>query len=399
MSSEPSFGDWANHALAHASVLGRQGRASAAASEAKAAEYVRQQLAGLGVNEVRTQPFRGLRSIWLFLSLAFGTALIGHTAYWLLGRPLGVWAALAVSTLAFGFAAFLLWRKFTFRDYPLRQSLPHGPSQNIIAQIPASQETRSKVVFHAHLDSHRAVVWFANDGLLTLYELLAPVAFLGVVLSPLFYVLAALGLAEFSWLNLAFALVHFLVWFTGVTADLGPYSPGANDNAASAGELLALAERLQQQPLTDTEVWLVFTGCEETGCDGMMAFLDEYAPALKDALFVNLELVGIGERVVYARSEGLVRKRTISPATEKFVQFAGQEVGLQPAPRLGAGAFSETGVVLERGLDGVCFLTLRQNSPRLPEWHRLTDTPARLQPKALERVHRLVWAVLQEFDR
>ena len=35
----------------------------------------------------------------------------------------------------------------------------------------------------------------------------------------------------------------------------------------------------------------------------------------------------------------------------------------------------------------------------MPEWHRLTDTPDKLQLPALERVHGLAWDLLQRFDQ
>jgi len=66
---------------------------------------VRGQLTALGVAAPRTQPFQGLRSIWLFLATAYGFALIGHAAFWVLRHPLGELPALGVSVLAFAFGA------------------------------------------------------------------------------------------------------------------------------------------------------------------------------------------------------------------------------------------------------------------------------------------------------
>jgi len=65
-------------------------------------------------------------------------------------------------------------RKTTFQDYPLRLSLPHGPSQNVIAVLPATAEAHRKVVLTAHLDSHRAVWLFATDPLLLFYFATSP---------------------------------------------------------------------------------------------------------------------------------------------------------------------------------------------------------------------------------
>src|SRR5512136_2739820 len=145
---------WGQRALEHVKAilaLTPGGRGSATKSETRAAEYVRARLVDLGVTDTRLQAFRGLRSIWLFLSLAYGFALIGHAAFWLLRQPLGNLPALVVSILAFAFGGFLMWQKMDFRGYPLRSNLPHGPSQNVVAVMHAAGEARRKVVLTAHL--------------------------------------------------------------------------------------------------------------------------------------------------------------------------------------------------------------------------------------------------------
>ena len=387
-------------ALEHARVLAQKGRGSATPAEAEAAQYVQEQLAQLELRDVRVQPFRGLRSIWLFLSLAFGLALVGHAAIWMLRTSVGNWQALAISLIAFGMSGYLLWRKFTFRSYPLQEALPHGPSQNVIARIPAGGELRNRVVLVSHLDSHRAVVWYASDWLVRAYAMVSPVVVWGVVVAPLLYILqAAIDWPVFGWVGLGLGVLHFLGWFTGVTADLGPYSPGANDNAAAVGVVLELAERFQLAPLEHTEVWLAFTGCEETGCDGMLALLGEYGQALKEALFIDLELPGIGERVGYLPAEGVVRRKRIPKAVERLVCQAGEGFGLEAAPGSTSGYFTEAGAAWEHGYKAVCLVTLPGRSSLLPEWHRMTDRPERLQPEALGRMGELVWALLERVDR
>jgi hypothetical protein len=378
------------------------GRGSATAAEAGAAAYVQDQLTRLGFEDVHRQDFVGLRSIWLFLATAYGFALIGHAAFWVLRRPLGDAPALLVCFLAFFMGAYLMLRKTTFRDYPLRSSLPHGPSQNVIATIPAAGLLHRKVVLTAHLDSHRAVWLFATDALLLFYFANSPLGVYGLILSPLLYLCSALAHLSFlAWIGLIPILSHFIGWFTGVTADLGPYSPGANDNASALGTVLALAERLRQAPLEHTEVWLAFTGCEETGCDGMVAFLKEYGPKLKEALFINLEGVGIGERLVYLRSEGVLLPRRIRPEVERFIVGLAQnlQAPVEPLGAAGFGAFTETGVAWEYGFAGVCLMALRRGKLWPPEWHRWSDRADRLQAESLQRAHTLVWALLQKMDR
>lgn len=376
------------------------GRGSATPAEKRAADFVQQKLAQVGVKNVARQPFQGLRSIWLFTALVFGFALSGHAAFWLLLVPLDGPGACIVATLFFGGAVFLYWRKFTFNHYPLQAYLPHGPSQNIIAVIPPQREPARRVVLTAHLDSHRAVWVFASDFIVRVYSVLAPLSVYGLAAAPLVYGLYAVSRVWlFGALAAGLALVHFLSWLTGMTADLGPYSPGANDNAAAAGAALVLAERLQVEPLNHTEVWLAFTGCEESGCDGMLALLDGYKNELEEAVFIVLEAAGIGEQLVYLTSEGLFGRQRIDPQLETLVWEVGSGFDIAGIDVPTVGAFTEAGPVRAKGRRGVCVLNLRAGSPLMPEWHRLTDTPDRLENEALSRLQEFVLALLDRLDR
>jgi hypothetical protein len=391
---------YAQRAFNYAQTLARNPRGSATQAEKQAAEYTLNELKSLGIEDAKLEPFIGLRSIWLFVALASGFALVGHAAFWLLRGPAGNYPALLVSLLAFGLSGFMLWRKFTFRDYPLRNSLPHGQSQNVVAVIPPAGDVKRRVVLVSHLDSHRAVFWFATNILVILFAFLSIVTIYGVYLAMLLYSLAILTQVQFfAWLGLILALFHFLGWFTGVTADLGKYSPGANDNASGVGTILALAERLRREPLQITEIWLAFTGCEESGCDGMLSLIKEHGGMLREALFIDLEMVGIGDGIRYIQDEGNLKRNHIAKDVEAIVQEVGEPFGINPASTPPVGAFTEGGTLWEHGYKAVCLSAQFKNTPILPEWHRLTDTPDRLQVEALERIHSLVLALLRRFDQ
>ncbi|MCU0484772.1 MAG: M28 family peptidase [Anaerolineales bacterium] len=420
-----SLKQWSGRALEYASALAAAfpGRGSATKAETAAAEHVRRQLTSLGVADVRCHAFQGQRSIWLFLAQAFGLALVGHAAVWLLAPPLGIMAAVLVSVIFFALSFLQLWRKFTFPLLPARTAqnsqlsqaaataLPSGASQNILAVIPPIAAVDRRVVLLAHLDSHRAVWLFAHPLIVRVYSFLSPLALYGVLIAPLFYAFGLLaGIPVLSWLALLLGGIHFIAWFTGVTADLGPYSPGANDNASAVGSLLALAERLQAEPLAHTEVWLVFTGCEESGGEGMLHFLAEYRETLRDALFINLELVGIGDRLVYLENEGMLRIRTIPPVVRDLVQNTAQGMAarsaegeacgsppiIQAAKGALRGVFTEMNIAWEHGFRGVCLMVESSVEGSLPYWHRLTDVCGNYQESAFACTHAFVWELLQE---
>lgn len=392
---------WGKRALEHATniTLASPGRGSATQYEANAADYVRREVEQLGIQDIRLQHFNGLRSIWLFMSLVFGLALVGHAAYWLLRPIYGNVPTAFIMLVAFCLAGYTLWRKFTFRSYPLRTLLPHGPSQNVLATIPPHGEVGQRVVLVAHLDSHQSVFWWATDFLLKVFTISSPIAIWGVFISPVLYLIAMWsGFQPLAWVGIYLAINHFLGWFTGVTADLGPYSPGANDNASAVGTLLALAERLQTETLQHTEIILAFTGCEETGCDGMTTLIREEGKKFEQAIFINLEVVGIGDQIMYLDKEGALRKKYIPEKVKAIVEEAGKGFDLLSYGKLPSGTFTETCTVWEYGLQGVTIIAKFKDKATLPEWHKLSDVPSRLQPETLGRVHELAWQILQKID-
>lgn len=391
---------YAQRALTHARFLARTGRGSTTPAERQAAEYIQAQLASLGITNSRLQPFSGERSLWLFIALICGLALVGHAAYWLLRIPAGDLPAVALSELAFGFSAYLVWRRFTWHSYPLQSSLPHAGSQNVIAKLPPAGEVLRRVVLFAHLDSHRAVFWFATDFLVRLFIPISFITLFGIFIAGPLYLLSVLTHWQaFAWFALAIAVFHFLGWFTGLTADLGRYSPGANDNASSVATLLALSERLSMEPLQNTELWLVFTGCEETDGSGIAALVDAHGAELKDAWFINFEMVGIGDRLGYIRQEGSFARVTIPPEIESMLTEVGEQHDLHPVQLPAVGAWTDCGLLLARNFKAVCLMAARSNTRIMPEWHRLTDTPDKLQPASMERIQALAWDLLKRLDQ
>ena len=97
-----------------------------------------------------------------------------------------------------------------------------------------------------------------------------------------------------------------------VMADIGSRSvvPGANDNLAAVGAVIALAQRLRDEPLSGARVLLVSTGSEESFSEGMSEFLarhgDELDPSRTELLC--LECLG-GARLVVVEGEGMLRMR------------------------------------------------------------------------------------------
>src|SRR6059058_4371997 len=83
---------------------------------------------------------------------------------------------------------------------------------------------------------------------------------------------------------------------TAVFADVArrPVCPGANDNLSAVAVLVALAERLQAEPVPGLRVMLVSCGAEEVLQGGIHGFAVRHFPALNRdrTWFINLDTVG-----------------------------------------------------------------------------------------------------------
>lgn len=211
----------------------------------------------------------------------------------------------------------------------LRPFLPQVTSQNVVARIPSRGESRQRVVVLAHLDTNRCrAIWQS-----TTVRRLRPLTYLtlGVLASQgVLYLIGARTGATWPWwaglIPTAYALGSIVAL---VQDDRTPYTPGAHDSAASVAVALELAARLVARPLERTEVWLAFTGAEETDHAGLHGLLRRDPSGLRDATFIGLEGVGSGE-IVYLARHGLCAP--CSPPAACWRWWSGSLHGMTSAP-------------------------------------------------------------------
>jgi Zn-dependent M28 family amino/carboxypeptidase len=85
--------------------------------------------------------------------------------------------------------------------------------------------------------------------------------------------------------------------------------PGANDNASGVAAVLALVERWARDPLPGVEVLAVTPGCEESGMEGMRAFLASHPLDPARTLVACLDTLGCGRPIVLEAEHALLRHR------------------------------------------------------------------------------------------
>lgn len=202
--------------------------------------------------------------------------------------------------------------------------------------------------------------------------------------------------------------------------DVVPGSPGANDNAAAVGILLALRERLRLAPPRRLTVRLAFFGDEERGMRGSRAYV---RAADVGALFgmVSLELCGIGDGLALwdvtpglertelvqawiAAAEGLGYERDRTHHLAAPVPLFGSDhrsfadripaVGLTAVPTAAAEALR---AFIYGGVRSALVPAARRPPP-FTTYHTPADCPETLDPEACARVVTVLEALCRRLD-
>jgi Peptidase family M28 len=367
-------------------------RGTGTPAEAAARDLVAGRLAALGL-AVERQAFRTVTSQNAFPLAIDALALVAVVVY-AIGTPLARWAgaALALAT------APLLWHTIRTSGRLLQPLLPRVASGNVLARIAPRGPLRRRAVVLAHLDTNRCrLAWQAGA-----VRHLEPLAWLtlGVLASLGLLSLAGAVLGGPRWV--AWASVPLVAYVAGMVVtlvrdDRTPYSPGALDNAGSVAVALELAARLAGRPLGTTEVWVVFTGAEETDHAGLCALLREHRSELRAADFLGLEGLGGGD-LVYLVRQGLCARYEPDPRLAALAARVAER-----HPHLGVHAArvtmeDEVGTLRRSGYRALCIAGIDPAAMTLAHWHRPEDTPDKVSAVVLERAVAYLAAFLESLD-
>lgn len=377
----------AKHAL-HLSVeIGP--RRSTEEGESRASHYCASVFEGAGLL-TRVEPFLGLRSFGqVYIPLTAG--ILGAALLAARRKPR------RVRGLTLGIASMAAFAgELTKRNRVLSDRLAKSPSQNLLAVLPAAEEMQRRLVLVAHIDSSRSGLAFhpklAKDFRRnTMIGMGAGVAAVAAQLFPrrLRRLIGAAASAVIA--NALFMLVHREIAGTDVV--------GANDNASGAGVLLALAEVLALDPLKNTEVWFVATGCEESDLVGMSAFMDKHGHELQDAWFVNFDTVaGPGTTVRWITESSILEPLIADP---QLIEIAEEVSDEHPEFEAEAGTWRSAGldtdIAAVRGFKQMSVVAMTPDGT-LPNWHWPTDVYENIDENVLERAYGFALEMIRRFD-
>lgn len=389
-------------------------RGSTTEEEAKAAEYVATQLTNLGLAPQR-DAFLSAASAYAPYALFTGMLLLSLFLFWQ-PQPVGA-AAAAILTLT---ALVSVLLELLFRTNPLRWLLPLGDSQNVYVRIPREDAQRAgglpadpvakdadntkvagpanTIYITAHLDTHRTPLVFSSPGWIKTFGLIMPAALVSAGVSLLLFIVGVFS-TSLIWREVALVpgVVMLFILILMIQADRTDYSPGADDNASGVAATLGLAERLAHTPLKNTDVVVVFTGCEEVGCYGADAFFQRHAEETRGATLLVIDQVGAanakpsvveGERfLAFVRSDPHLLALAHKVLDEHPEWQAGFTLSNAPYGELSVGA-----------KDGLHCIALghSENSPSY--WHTMLDTMQHADPELVEREQELTWQLLKAID-
>lgn len=358
-------------------------------AEEEARAYLRGRLQGAGLGEPESLPFQAWRTWgWVTIPSVVISALASIIG-WVLPQTKQLGGLIA--SIAFA----ELWLGLASRRQMLEPLYPKGYSGTLLTRIAPSGDVRQRVVLIGHTDTnkHRATfspplkyLFTQSGGLLVvgmLANALALLAGKGKMKTLHAFATGVLGYAIYSLIN----------------DEKEGYVDGANDNASAVALTLGLGIQAHAQRLQHTEVWLAFTGAEEVGLLGTHALLDAYGDVLRDAYFIDIEMVGAGDIRWVEHHSGFAYGTGYAPDADsvRIAQQASRNV-----PHLNVRGHrmvinEEVRALRQRGFKGICLVGVDEKG-WLINWHQYSDNIQGIVPTSLQNAAEFAWAMLHEID-
>jgi hypothetical protein len=366
--------------------LSGMSRPSASEGERIAAESIAGHLRELGcVTEVEQERAHG--GYWWPIGAANAVAAMAAVGALRSVRP----TARVSAAIAAGVAAVGLWDDLGQGRRWIRRLLPHRPTYNVVARA-GDPDAEATIVLVAHHDAaHSGLVFHPALGQIgpklapehhERARQTAPIMF-AVWLGPVMIAAgAAAGVTRLLRAGLALSLGSITVM-----ADIAARSvvPGANDNLTAVGAVIAVAQRLHDEPLTGARVLLVSTGSEESFSEGMSGFLARHRKELDPSRteMLCLECLG-GARLIVVEGEGMLRMRDYPAEMCDALAAAADRAGVAIERGAKTVAATDALVALRAGYPVVTLASMEDT--KLPlNYHWPNDVPENLRWPTLER--------------
>lgn len=324
---------------------------------------------------------------------------------------------LSISVAPAGFALVLLvvtsfYFDLNTKRHLLRRLFFRRASQNVVSRG-KRPNAPARLILAAHLDTARSGLLFGK-GMTRLTTRLAGwlpfphtriLFWSGAVLLPILGArMAGIDTDGLAIVQLGPTLILLVATFLLVEWQLSTVVPGANDNASGVAVALSAAERLEADGLSDLDVWVVLTGAEESGMEGMRAFARAHRDDLEptSTFVVAIDSVGSGD-LCYVASEGMTisfdmdrRLLQLCDAIAEADREGDDRYGARP---LRHGFATDALAATTANLRATTITALEPGSIAPSRYHRLDDLPGAIDQKALDRAENFVVELATALDR
>ena len=323
----------------------------------------------------------------------------------------------AVAEPAVGFALVLLAATSLYLDlnarlYLLRPLFFRRASQNVVS--PGSNSTAPAcLVLVAHYDAARTGAVHQPGNVARARRLASLLRFphtrllfwsVAVLLPLLGARMAEVDSGALSILQLPPTLILLVAMFLLVDLQLSPIAPAANDNASGVAVTLSLTERLRSEPPANLDVWVVLTGAQECGMEGMRAFVRARRKRFERAstFVVALDSVGAGD-VRWIEADGLTvsfdmdrRLSELCAAVAEARRSDGAAHGAAPLRRAGG---SDALAARVAGWRAGAITCLEPGAIVPANHHTMGDVPDAIDPEAIDRAESFAHDLIRALDR
>jgi hypothetical protein len=286
-------------------------RGSTTENERQAAEYIREQMAALGL-EARLEHFVSHTSFsWVYLIIYGGLFVAGWIG----------WNSPFLGVVLCGLLLAFFYGECTSKWKAVAGLLPKRPSQNVLGVL-KNPAARKKVVFVAHYDSSKSGLSFHPSLVGSFRSSFITSVVMMLVLTQ------ALVIRYFGGSGHLLSFVRFIATVYMLLPIVllihreifGQYVQGAADNASGVAAMLGVAEKLVKEAPRTLEAWFLATGCEEVNLMGMTAFMrsHQYELSAGTTYFINFDNLGKGA-LRYITGEGML---SVYPSSAELVCIA-----------------------------------------------------------------------------
>jgi hypothetical protein len=371
------------------------GRLGGTRAEAEAQAYVLDQIRRFDPS-ARAEPFSG--ALWAMFQVLRLSAFFYFSALlaWSYSPALAGLLSVAGTVLFVSrFLAYLHFFDFLFPTYR---------SSNVVATLEPEQEVRATLILSGHIDSTREFIWWywlKTSGMVAmiLHGVIQNILF------PLFCILTALGLVPenlsvpifYTFLALTpLAVVYVFIHGNRVV-------DGAQDNLSGVAVAFHTFSTLARSPgkskFKHLRIRFVSFGCEEGGLCGSRAFAKQHKAELiaEKAHLLNMDGILDPENLFIIRSETATFTRYDADWVEQVkTGFEAEKISY----RFGVVPFGGSdGVSLQReGIPATTLIGFDIHQLH-PTYHTRLDTPEWVDPESLDRVHRVLTRIAEDWDK